>query len=149
MSWNLYLFNSAEKYESACKEIYDNHYLKTYTYCQWLISNPSYAKDITLHTLLQVCRHGNLYNEEALLARVRRIATYECLDYLKKATCLEAHYKEYLAHNKHSAELLKAAFNSALLREKQLKEWKQLSPAEQEEIISDHTASNIPLNFLL
>lgn len=149
MSWNHYLFNSSEKYESVCKEIYYNHYIKIYTYCQWLISNRSYAENITLHTLLQVCNYGNLYNEEALLARASRIATNKCLDYLKKRPFLEEHYREYLTNNKHSAELLEAAFNNALMLETLLKEWKQLSPAEREEVILDCTSIYTPLNFLL
>jgi DNA-directed RNA polymerase specialized sigma24 family protein len=147
MSWNPYFFNRLS--EEACKEVCYNYYLKIYTYVQWLIYNRRYAENIALHTLLQVCNHGNLHDEDALLAFVRSIATNKCLDYFKKERWLKEHYKEYLANNEHSAELLESAFNNALLMEKRLIEWKQLSPAEQDDMISACTSSSIPLNFLL
>lgn len=147
MSWNPHFFNRLS--EDACKEIYFNYYLKIYTYVQWLISNRPYAENITLHTLLHVCNHGNLNDEDTLLAFVRSIATNKCLDYFKKERWLRAYYKEYLANNEHSAELLESAFNNALLMEKRLIEWKQLSPAKQEEMISACTSPFMPLNFYL
>jgi DNA-directed RNA polymerase specialized sigma24 family protein len=147
MSWNLYFFNRFS--EEACKEAYYKYYLKIYAYVQWLIPDRCCVENITLHTLLRVCNHGNLHEEDALLAFVRSIATNKCLDYLKKECWLKEHYKEYLTNNEHSAELLESAFNNALLMEKRLIEWKQLSPAEQEAMISTCTSSSIPLNFLL
>jgi transmembrane sensor len=131
MSWNPYFFNRLS--EDASKEIYFNYYLKIYIYVQWLIQDPHHATIITLHTFLQVCRKGNLHNEHALLASIRRIATDKCLDYIKKNQTLRIYRKEYMANNAHSADLLKTIFDNALLLENAFRKWKQLSPAEQEE----------------
>lgn len=137
MAWKLSFFKRLS--EGPCKDIFFNFYRKTYIYVQLLFLGANDADSITLNTLLRVCSLGKGCDEEALLSLVRRIATDECLDHLKRDPRLRWYYEEYLANNKQGAGRLDALFDNALRLERKQREWNLLSPAEQEEIILDCT----------